>query len=273
VFQALDTALANKTVTLDAAPLPPVTLTLDGHLTQVDTASLDALRAELSLDVKTDHPSPVHPASRGVALIDTSDADPLFESPRSQLSIRLLVLNGLLHALWNSGLLEVPVSDSIPMQVSGKLPPIVRLPRDDEADDLVVSLGEVEVIPQGDQANNGRLGVLVEAGLNIALDQDTLRLKISTMPRVTTWIIDEPAGTTLYTPEFLKDVFHDVVWPKLQGGIESALAIKLPIPPLDAIATVAPSLSGLELTTGLNRRVAYRNGFLVLDAKVDATLP
>lgn len=273
VFQALDTALANKTVSLDAAPLPPVTITIDGHLTHVDTASLDALRAELSLDLKTDHPSAVHPASRGVALIDTSDTDPLFESPRSQLSIRLIVLNGLLHGLWNSGLLEVPISDSIPMQVSGKLPPIVRLPRDDEADDLVISLGEVEVIPQGDQASNGRLGVLVEAGLNIDLDHDTLSLKLSPTPRVTAWIIDEPAGTTLYTPEFLKNVFHDVLWPNLQGGIESALAIKLPIPPLDAIASVAPSLAGLELTTGMNRRVAYRSGFLVLDAKIDATLP
>jgi hypothetical protein len=178
----------------------------------------------------------------------------------------------LLHNLWNSGLLEVPVSDSVPLQVSGKLPPIVRLPRKDEADDLVISLGELEVIPNGNEYN-GRLGVLVEAGLNIDLENDTLSLKLSPTPSVTVWTIDEPMGTTLYTPDFLKSLFHDVLWPKLQGGIESALAIKLPIPPLDSIASVAPSLAGLELTTGMNGKIAYRSGFLVLDANVAATLP
>ncbi|APR76046.1 Hypothetical protein A7982_01393 [Minicystis rosea] len=272
VFQSLDTALANKTVSLDAPPLAKVAITLDGHLTQVDTASLDSMRAGLSLDIKTDHAAPAHPESRGVALIDTSEADPLFDAPRSQLSIRLLVLNGLLHNLWNSGLLEVPVSSSVPLQVSGKLPPIVRLPRKGEGADLVVSLGELEVIPNGD-ANNGRLGVLVEAGLDIGLANDTLSLKLSPTPSVTVWIIDEPLGTTLYTPDFLRSLFLEVLWPKLQGGIESALAIELPIPPLDAIASVAPSLSGLELTTGMNGKVAYRSGFLVLDADIAATLP
>lgn len=272
VFQSLDSALANKTVSLDSAPLPKVEITLDGHLTQVDTASLDSMRAGLSLDITTDHDTAAHPESRGVALVDTSDADPLFESPRSQLSVRLLVLNGLLHNLWNSGLLEVPVSDSVPLKVSGKLPPIVRLPREGEATDLVISLGELEVIPNGDDYN-GRLGVLVEAGLDIDLENDTLSLKLSPTPSVTVWTIDEPMGTTLYTPDFLKSLFDEVLWPKLQGGIEGALAIALPIPPLDAIASVAPSLSGLELTTGMNGKVAYRSGFLVLDADIAAKLP
>ena len=272
VFESLDTALANKTVTLDTPPLAKVTLTLDGHLASVDTAALDSLRAGLSLDIKTDVAAAAHPASRGVALVDASDADPLFESPRSQLAIRLLVLNGLLHNLWNAGLLEVPVSDSVPLQVSGKLPPIVRLPRQAETDDLVVSLGELEVIPNG-SAFNGRLGVLVEAGLSIDLANDTLTLKLSPTPSVTTWVIDEPMGVTLYTPDFLRSLFLEVLWPKLQGGIEGALAIQLPIPPLDSIASVAPSLAGLTLTTGMNGKVAYRSGFLVLDANVAATLP
>lgn len=272
VFQSLDTAISNTTVSLDSAPLPKVAITLDGHLTQVDTTSLDSLRAGLSLSLKTDHATAAHPASRGVALVDTKDADPLFESPRSQLSIRMLVLNGLLHELWNSGLLEIPVSDSVPLQVSGKLPPIVRLPRGAETDDFVVSLGELEVVPQGNPFY-GRLGVLVEAGLNIDLADDTLSLKLAAKPSVTVWVIDEPMGATLYTETFLRSLFNDVLWPKLQGGIGNALAIKLPIPPLDSIAGVAPGLAGLELTTGMNGKVAYRNGFLVLDANVSATLP
>ena len=42
---------------------------------------------------------------------------------------------------------------------------------------------------------------------------------------------------------------------------------------LHSIASVAPSLAGLALTTGMNGKVAYRSGFVVLDANVAATLP
>jgi hypothetical protein len=78
---------------------------------------------------------------------------------------------------------------------------------------------------------------------------------------------------TIYTPQFLSNLIETALWPKLQAGIANALAIKLPIPPLGSIANAAPSLAGLALTTGLNRRVAYRDGYLILDAKVEATLP
>jgi hypothetical protein len=272
VFQSLDSALANLSITVDAAPFPKVGLNLDGHLNKLDIAPLDSMRANLSLDVKTDHPKAVHPKSRGVALVDTSTADPLFQSPRSQLGVRLVVLNGLLHTLWNSGLLEVPFSDSLPLSVSAQLPPIVRMPRNDETADLVVSLGELEMVPRGDDTN-GRLGVLLEAGLSIDLANDTLSLKLADKPSVTVWTIKSPAGPTLFTAPVVSDLLVNDLWPKLKAQFAKALAIKLPLPPLDSIASVAPSLAGLQLTTGLNRRIAYRDGFLVLDARIEATLP
>jgi len=74
-------------------------------------------------------------------------------------------------------------------------------------------------------------------------------------------------------PQVIKDILTNGLWPKLRDGITSGLAIKLPLPPLGSVASVAPSLAGLTLKTGLNRRVAYRNGFVVLDAKIEAALP
>jgi hypothetical protein len=272
VFQSLDSALANRSLPIDAPPLPKVVLNLDGHLNQLTLHPFDSMRAQLSLAVKTDQPVAVHPASRGVALVDTSTADALFTSPRSQLSVRFVVLNGVLHNLWNSGLLEVPVSTSIPLTVSAKLPPIVRLPRGDEMDDLVVSVGELEMVPQGNDAN-GRFGVLLESGLNVDLVSGTLSIKLADTPSVTVWTIKPPTGPSLFTPSVLSDVLTNTLWPNLKAGIENALAIKLPLPALDAIASLAPSLAGLQLTSGLNRRVAYRDGFLVLDAKIEAMLP
>jgi len=272
VFESLDTALANRSFNVDAAPLPKVALTLDGHLSELVLAPSDSMRAKLSLAVKTDHASAVHPKSRGVALIDTSTADAFFTSPRAQLSVRLAVLNGLLHNLWNSGLLEIPKSDSIPLSVSAQLPPIVRLPREGETDDLVVSLGELEMLPGGDEAN-GRLGVLLEAGVSIQLADDTLSLKLADKPVVTVWTIEAAPGPTLFTPQLIKDTLTNALWPKLRDGITNGLSIKLPLPPLGSLGSVAPSLSGLTLQTGLNRRVAYRNGFLVLDAKLEGVLP
>lgn len=272
VFESLDSALASRSFDVDSAPLPKVGLTLDGHLDQVTVAPFESLRAKLSIATKTDRPTAAHPKSRGVALADTSTADALFVSPRSQLSVRLAVLNGLLHNLWNSGLLEVPATDAIPVSVSAQLPPIVRLPRQGESDDLVVSLGELEMVPRGDEAN-GRLGVLFEAGLSIELANDTLRLKLTEKPVVTVWTIKAPPGPSIFTPQVLSDVLTNGLWPKLRDGITNGLTIKLPLPPLGSVASVAPSLSGLTLSTGLNRRVAYRNGFLVLDAKLEGALP
>ena len=46
-----------------------------------------------------------------------------------------------------------------------------------------------------------------------------------------------------------------------------------PFPEEPFMGNIAPSLAGLTLKTGLNRRVAYRNGFLVLDAKLEGALP
>ena len=272
VFESLDTALANVSFAVDAAPLPKVGLTVDGHLNEITLAPFDSMRAKLSLAVKTDHATAVHPRSRGVALIDTSTADAFFASPRTQLSVRLALLNGLLHNLWNSGLLEIPKSDAIPLSVSAQLPPIVRLPREGETDDLVVSLGELEMLPGGDEAN-GRLGVLLEAGVSIELADDTLHLKLADKPVVTVWTIKEPPGTTLFTPQLIRDTLTNALWPKLRDGITNGLAIKLPLPPLGSLASVASSLTGLTLKTGLNRRVAYRNGFVVLDAKIEGVLP
>jgi hypothetical protein len=156
--------------------------------------------------------------------------------------------------------------------VSAQLPPIVRLPREGETDDLVVSFGELEMLPGGEEAN-GRLGVLIEAGLDIDLADDTLRLTLADKPAVTVWTIKAPPGPSFFTPQVLSDVLTNTLWPKLRDGIANALALKLPLPPLGSIASVAPSLSGLALTTGLNRRVAYRNGFLVLDAKIEGAVP
>lgn len=272
VFESLDTALQNKSFNIDAAPLPKVALTLDGRLTDVKLSPFGSMRAKLGLAVKTDRPTAAHPKSRGIALVDTSTSEALFQSPRAQLSVRLALLNGLLHNLWNSGLLEIPKSDSIPLTVSGQLPPIVRLPREGETDDLVVSLGELQLLPGGVETN-GRLGVLIEAGLSIDLADDSLKLKLAEKPTVTVWTIKPPPGDTLFTPQVIKDLLNKELWPKLRDGITSGLSIKLPLPPLDGIASVAPNLTGLKLKTGTNRRVAYRNGFLVLDAKLEGLLP
>jgi hypothetical protein len=128
------------------------------------------------------------------------------------------------------------------------------------------------MVPQGDDTN-GRLGVLLEAGLNINLANDTLSVTLEDQPSVTVWTIKPPAGPTLFTPQVLSQLLESGLWPKLKSGIENALALKLPLPPLNSIASAAPSLAGLQLTTGLNSRVAYRDGYLVLDAQIEGTLP
>jgi hypothetical protein len=72
---------------------------------------------------------------------------------------------------------------------------------------------------------------------------------------VRVWTIKPPPVATLFTPQLIGDTLTNALWPKLRDGITNGLAIKLPLPPLGSLASIAPSLAGLTLHTGLNRLI------------------
>src|SRR5690606_28498247 len=108
------------------------------------------LRTTIGTDVAT-----LHPESRGVARLDPSPMSPgFFRDGSIALGVRLAVLNGLLHSLWSSGLLEVDATPLLPesitglvsgAQLSGKIAPVLRPAEGEETDDLVLSLGQLEL--------------------------------------------------------------------------------------------------------------------------------
>ena len=64
---------------------------------------------------------------------------------RVQFGLRFALVNSLLHALWQAGLLEADVTNSVPVNVdsallSARLPPVVRPPLEGEPNDFVIEL-------------------------------------------------------------------------------------------------------------------------------------
>ncbi|HEY8430574.1 MAG TPA: hypothetical protein VIL20_19475, partial [Sandaracinaceae bacterium] len=174
---AVDGALAGQSFTLDSAPFPTLTVLLDGRMSSLTAAYRRELLATLRTTIGTDAAS-VHPDSRGVARLGSEAMSPeFFRDGSVSLGVRLAMLNGLLHALWSSGLLDVDATPLLPeaaralvseARLSGKLPPVLRPPRVGETDELVLSVGqlELEVVYMGDTA---RFAVSIDAGVSIGV--------------------------------------------------------------------------------------------------------
>ncbi|MCZ7679742.1 MAG: hypothetical protein M5U28_13660 [Sandaracinaceae bacterium] len=138
------------------------------------------------------------PESRGVARLDASTMSPgFFHDGVVSLGVRLAVLNGLLHALWSSGLLDVEVTPLLPEAVrglvsearlTGRLPPVLRPPRAEETDDLVLSVGqlELEVVFMGAPA---RFAVSLDAGVTLDVAANAISVGIAETPEITVWTL------------------------------------------------------------------------------------
>jgi hypothetical protein len=272
-FASIDQALAAVVIPIVNPPLPQMTLTLSGSLATLVEAPLDHLRGTLAASAATDATSAKHPSSRGVVLTEAaSPGDPFFASPRLQIGVRLALLNGLLHALWDSGLLDLdPQPPTLPAKVTALLPPIVRPARAGEAWDLVVSVGELELTTQG--ADSGTFGVRLEAGVSIDVTGGALALKVAEEPTLEVWEIHAPPQGALYNVDLMRILLHDVVWKQLRAGLTQSLAFQLPIPSLGALQAAAPSLAGLQFGIAQAHPPTARAGYLVLDVDWTAKLP
>jgi hypothetical protein len=277
---AIDTALAGQEIALESAPFPPVTIQLDGRIGELRALHRNSMVAKLRTRIGTDAAA-VHPDSLGVARLNEVESPARFYGEGSlKLGVRLGFLNALLHALWNSGLLEVDATPLLPesvmglvseAQLLGRLPPVLRPAREGEEHDLVLSVGqlELELLFMGETV---RYAVSLEAGVDVNLEDNHLSVDVAEEPTVTVWTLQPPSNPRLLTPDTVRTLLLDL-WPDLRDGVAGSLAFDLPIPSLGDLGGVAPDLAGLELSLGLNERMRQRRGVLILDASLTGTLP
>ena len=281
VLRSIDHALEDTTLELGAAPLPPVTLELDGRMSRIDTVYRQALLAPLSIAIASQSDN-VHGTSRGVArLEETPMSGDFFDAGSVQVGVELGFLNGVLHVLWSSGLLDLDVGPLIPPFAAAlvsegrlvpKLAPILRPPREGEAGDLVLSIGqlELELVAEGRMR---RFGIVLEAGVDITVADNVITLGVSETPTIYVYENAVPTEFTIIDTGLVETLLAGL-WPDLRDALVSGLAITLPIPPIDGLATIAPALAGFTLTLDeTSARLYPRGELLLLDARFEGRLP
>lgn len=281
VLRSIDHALEDTTLELGAAPLPPVTLELDGRMSRIDTVYRQALLAPLSIAIASQSDN-VHGTSRGVArLEETPMSGDFFDAGSVQVGVELGFLNGVLHVLWSSGLLDLDVGPLIPPFAAAlvsegrlvpKLAPILRPPREGEAGDLVLSIGqlELELVAEGRMR---RFGIVLEAGVDITVADNVITLGVSETPTIYVYENAVPTEFTIIDTGLVETLLTGL-WPDLRDALVSGLAITLPIPPIDGLATIAPALAGFTLSLDeTSARLYPRGELLLLDARFEGRLP
>jgi hypothetical protein len=276
---SIDTALQDQTIPIETDIFPAVTLNLDGRLSSLTTQHRRWMRAPLQLTVSTDATA-VHPASRGSADL-IADADPLFRGRPVQAGIKVGLLNGLLHALWNSNLLEIDATGLLPESVagavmraelSGKLPPVIRPARGDEPYDLVLSLGQAELLLEA-LGDTTTYAMTLEAGVNARVTAGVVTLEIAEEPFVRAWIIESTSERPLIDENALRGLVLSELWPSLREAVAGGLALELPALSIGELGTIAPALAGFELTFELEDELDVREDSLVLDVALLGMLP
>ncbi len=277
VLTALDDVLAGQTFDLDTGLGQPITLTIDGGVEAVDTAWRHHLDASLALDASASN-SGIHPESRGYSRFWPNAGEPsFFDSGRIQFGIPLALVNSLLHALWDAGLLDADITDIVPVnaqraELAAKLPPVVRPPVRGEPFGLVIELGQVEIETEL-VGRIDRYGVSLSTGIDLGLDNGALSVTIGTEPQIETWLISASEGTPILDAEALKDVIERQVWPEFTAALAGGLSIPLPAPDLSGLGGIAPALANLMLTFEQVLPLAVRDGWLVIDATLEGRTP
>jgi len=276
---AIDTALAEQSIELDSDPFPPVRIEIDGRIAELRSTFRRDLTATLRTDVGTTTMS-AFPESRGVPRVTELPALPFVNQGSMQLGVRLALLNGLLHSLWASGLLDVDATSILPEGVSGlvsearlvgRMQPVLRPPRPEEEDALVLTVGqlELELLFMGETV---RFGMSLDAGVDISLADNQLSVDVSEEPRLRIWVLQPPSNPRLLTADTVETLLLDL-WPNLRESVVGGLSFELPIPALGDLGGLAPGVA--ELTLSLDRvdALRFRRGVLVMEAELTGTLP
>jgi hypothetical protein len=276
---SIDDLLGNQTFPLDLGFGAPITLTVGANLETLTPSRRTDLTASLGVSLGVDQP-PVHPESRGIALnAPLTEAPSLFQTSRVQIALRLPVLNGLLHSIWNAGLLELDVTSVLPeglaflvdrVEVSGQLPPIIRPARAGESDyAILITVGQLE-LTLGKGESEDVLGAYLTTGANLLVEDNRIIVQIQPEPTLDFWQISVGGDTPIFEdPNDLRDLILAAVWPEISAGLIDNLAIELPRLGTEALGELAPNLSTFALQVVLDRPIVIRDGYLIVDGGLD----
>lgn len=275
---ALDTSLRDQTFVLDTGVFAPMTLNIDARLSRLDTVYLSHIDAPMNFRASTDQEN-IHPESRGVADLGDASEAVLFDVPAA-LAARVAVLNGLLHSLWSSGLLQIDATAILPESLAGVvteatlrglMTPLIRPARGAETEDFIFTIGQLELDLDllGEQVT---FGVTIEAGMTIDIVDGALVFAVEDEPEVRAWIIESTTRSPSVTPDTLRSLVLTQLWPSLRDSLLPGLSLALPSFALGDLGAIAPDLSGFALGITLASPVELRRHSLVAELGIRGSL-
>ena len=284
---SVDEIFSDTSFTLDSGlGGGPVTVQLGGQIGGLDIVPGPAIgtqpghvtvREQLAIQAEG---TPIHPEAHGAPRLEATPTAPAGSARGLDLAVRLDFVNGLLHSLWNRGLLEgTAMPGGFNTTVSAKLPPVVRATPassscriDDNPCDITLQLGQLEV----QLADFGQtFAVNAAAGARVVVDGTKVSIVVQAVPTLTVWEIAND-GSGRLSSEAVSDIIKNVVWPDLSKALGENLTFQLPpLPDLSTLGLddVAPGLVDAELELVVDPRAKVETGYVGLDADIRLITP
>lgn len=279
LLDSADERMTGHQRTVDPGFIDPLTVGFDARIGHFNAIHGVGLTTSVGAAIRMVDRSSTHPHFSGIPRIDPLyGPPPLMAQSRFQLGIDFELLNAVGYLLWDAGIFDVNITDVLPDSIDGVvesgeveflLPPVIRPPRDDELDDLVIHLGqfevEVELLEQ-----KLRFGFELVAGARFDIVDRHAHLEVGEEPEVKVWLIESTEQQPLLEPREIRNTIESFVWPELRSAIaESVGNFALPVPTLEMLEDYAPALSDMEFVVELQRRPGVRHGFLMVEPTIE----
>ena len=274
VFDSLEGALNGLSFPLETGLGPAVQIDLAAQISTLTPEAGSHVEAVLDTRVST-NAAPLFAGSRGVALSRSLEEEtPFFRGSALQIGLRLGLFYGLLHTVWDAGVLEIDVFDVLPAEigflldaatVSARLPPMVTEPLPFESEgNLMVTLGQLEMVAEfGDQQDIYAFNIQVGAEISVA--DAAIALTLQSEPTITAWVVSTSGDAPQFDAATLRELLLTQLWPRLEGLFSESLSFPLPTVDLGSLGALAPSLSDMIVEIDLSRPLDVRGDHVIFD--------
>ena len=283
-LNGIEMSLSGQSFPLEPGFVDPIDVTFSGRIEELEKNPRQSiemrLRTSLVASTMTKNPSLGTPMMQPFE----SGAIPLLQTSRIQIALRLALINGLLHGLWDAGLLDIDATDLLPEDltslveeatVHATLPPVAVPPTKGEPYDLFLQIGQLELSLKSPLTGQTVIyGVNLSAGVNVGVMNNELAVTIAEEPLVKIWVIETDDGKPArLKPSQLEGLFRNQLWPELTGALGEGLGLPLPALEIPELGTYAPELTDFTLSFDQAGPIVVRDGFVIVESRLRGTLP
>ena len=274
VLTSVDEALGIGTISFPLEPLPPIEFFFNGVVQSIIPNHNEWIDIVVGAEVGTPA-TPVHADAPGVPLhVPLETLPELRTIGHLQVAIDLALINGLLYALWNSGLLDIDVTNLEPsisalaetVTMSAKLPPVVTMSLDRS---LILTIGQLELVLDSPEARDVFAFNFQAEGF-LLVEDNVVTFSMPEEPSMEVWTVEQIGERPIpIDAESLGNVVRELVWPSLTALLAEDLVVPLPELDLSAIAEIAPDLSDLTTRLVLKDSLELRGNHMMIDAYLE----